>query len=139
DTYTAGSGGDTIAGNGGADSLVAGSGSDVFKYTALGQSTASTLDILGNFHVAGGQSRIDIRGIDTTGLAIEGAARAYTGTFSTDFAGVATNTIAFATNGTNTYVYYHTGAGYSASDLHVQLAGVNGNTTPLTLANFLHH
>ncbi len=139
DTYTAGSGGDTIAGNGGADSLVAGSGSDVFKYTALGQSSASTLDILGNFHIAGGQSRIDIQGIDTGGVAIEGSARTYTGTLSTDFAGVAANTIAFATDGTNTYVYYHTGAGYSASDLHVQLAGVNANATPLTLANFLHH
>lgn len=139
DTYTSGSGGDTIAGNGGADSLIAGSGSDVFKYTALGQSSASTLDILGNFHVASGQSKIDIQGIDTTGVAIEGAARTYTGTFSTTFTGVAANTIAFATDGTNTYVYYHTGAGYSASDLHVQLAGVNANATPLTPANFLHH
>lgn len=139
DTYMAGSGGDTIAGNGGADSLVAGTGNDVFKYTAPGQSSASTLDVVGNFHVAGGQSRIDIQGIDTNGVAIEATARAYTGAFSTDFAGVAANTIAFATDGTNTYVYYHTGAGYSASDLHVQLAGVNANTTPLTLANFLHH
>lgn len=102
-------GNDTISGTGitgrllldggsGADTMTGGSGVNDYLYGAASDSTASTMDIITNFHTA-------TDAIDLTGL---GTHLAYIGQLSGNARSIAAGSVGWQTNGGSTYVYVNT-------------------------------
>jgi len=130
----------TITGGGGADTLIAGSGSVSFKYTVASDSTSTAPDTIGGYHH--GLDQIDfssIAGIDAAnGLARYQGALTGAGSFTLD-----AHSIATLEAGGNTLVLANTTASattVSAADVHaasmeITLVGVH---LGLTAGDFHH-
>jgi len=104
-----------FAGGAGADTMTGGSGSDTYAYGAIGDSTASFMDVIKNFNAA-----TDL--IDLTGL---GTHLSYAGKFGR--AGtLAADSIGWQVSKGNTFVYVNTSGsaeGLSAANMKIELAG----------------
>ncbi|MBI2236023.1 MAG: M10 family metallopeptidase C-terminal domain-containing protein [Magnetospirillum sp.] len=130
--------GDTLVGAAGADTLTGGDGKDVFRYTANGQSTAASMDVIADF--VSGTDKIDLQGIagitySTTPFAWNTSVAATIGDI--DAAALATpatydNRIYFFTGGGHGYLYVK-GTGSAGSTSHdgtvIKLQGVTSAPT----------
>jgi len=160
-TLIAGSGEDTLTGYGGRDLLVGGTGADHFVFQSAIDSrnlyfvdTPDWYQILGpdviqNFHDSGtNTSVLDMAAVSAVTQHLTGDKGTYTTGFSTVFATAFANDhagdidyVTFAIPGntgpdaSHTFVHVASGAGYSASDLIVDLQGAH----TLTAANFHLH
>ncbi|MBV1796785.1 peroxidase family protein [Siccirubricoccus sp. G192] len=63
DLLRGGAGADTLVGGAGQDTLVGGAGADLFRFTAIGDSTPGSPDLIRDF--TPGEDRIDLSAIDT--------------------------------------------------------------------------
>lgn len=114
-------------GGAGADKLTGGAGVNDYEYGAVGDSTATAMDIITNFHVA-----VDL--IDLTGI---GTKLKYAGAVSSTGATLAAGSIGFQDSGGNTFVYVNSSGAsekLTAANMKIELSG----TVALTSGNFLH-
>ena len=113
-------------GGAGADTMTGGSGVNDYLYGAAGDSTASAMDIITNFHVA--TDFIDLTGLGSTKLT-------YAGLFSGS--SLAAHSIGYQVSGGNTYLYVNTGStseALTATNMKIELVG----SVALASSNVLH-
>jgi len=141
DSITVGSVASTITGGGGGDSIASTGAADNLKYLATtdsfsnAASTADTnTDVITGFHDSGPAATIDLTGLSGAGTETFTGLKAGA-SFVAAFAGGAANDVDYAVIGGNTFVHVHSAAGYSSTDLLIELQGSH----TLTTANFHLH
>jgi hypothetical protein len=115
-----------FVGGAGADTMTGGSGGNDYLYGAVGDSTASAMDIITNFHAV--TDFIDLTGIGTTKLT-------YVGNFSGSR--LAAHSIGYQVSGGSTQLYVNTtfgSEGLTAINMKISLVG----SIALTSTNILH-
>ncbi len=112
-------------GGAGADTMTGGSGSNIYEYGSVSDSTPTAMDIITNFNV-----KMDM--IDLTGLGSHlGTPGALSGS------SIAADTIGWKTSGGNTFVYVNTSSGsesLTGANMKIELRG----SVALTSANIAH-
>ena len=116
-----------LDGGAGADVMTGGAGATTYAYAAAGDSTASAMDIITNFHAG-----TDL--IDLTGL---GAKLTSVGALGDTATSLGANAVGWQNSGGNTFVYVNTtgkAVALGAASMKIELLG----TMPLAVGNFQH-
>lgn len=114
-----------LAGGAGADTLTGGSGANTYVYAATSDSTATSMDLITNFHAATDH-------INLTGL---GASLKISGNLRNGKLGA--HSVGWQSSGGNTYVYVNTGATSTTLAGASMKIALSGNIA-LTSSDFLH-